>query len=148
MITHLDITDAWSYMVTDILDTELIYANMVRWLFRITMVPPSIETSYPLILSTRRFQWLKVSDEKCVDFYHWWDQDIKGTPKAVTFKTKTPGARFTEYLTTIWWLSYDNAKVTVDLRWTLSLQNSLGRTQGFLSYNWNNSFAESWVRLK
>jgi len=30
MITHLDITDAWSYMVTDILDTELIYANMVR----------------------------------------------------------------------------------------------------------------------
>ena len=32
------------------------------------------------------------------------------------------GARFTKYLTTILRLSYDNTKVTIDLRWTSNLQ--------------------------
>jgi len=39
--------------------------------------------------------------------------------------------RFTKYLTTILRLSYDNAKVTIDLRRTSDLQNILRRTQGF-----------------
>ena len=46
------------------------------------------------------------------------------------------GARFTDYLTTILRLSYDNSKVTVDLRQTSNLQNILRRTRGF-----------SWVRV-
>jgi len=41
------------------------------------------------------------------------------------------GARFTKYLTTILQLSYDNAKVTIDLRRTSNLQNVLRRTRGF-----------------
>ena len=41
--------------------------------------------------------------------------------------------RFTKYLTTILRLSYDNAKVTIDLRRTSNLQNILRRTQGFSS---------------
>jgi len=41
------------------------------------------------------------------------------------------GARFTKYLTTILRLSYDNAKVTIDLRRTSNLQNVLRRTLGF-----------------
>ena len=36
--------------------------------------------------------------------------------------SKHPGARFTKYLTTIIRLSYDNAKVTIDLRRTSNLQ--------------------------
>jgi len=40
-------------------------------------------------------------------------------------------ARFTKYLTTILRLSYDNAKVTIDLRRTSNLQNILRRAQGF-----------------
>jgi len=42
-----------------------------------------------------------------------------------------PGARFTKYLTTILRLSYDDAKVTIDLRRTSNLQNILQRAQGF-----------------
>ena len=42
-----------------------------------------------------------------------------------------PRARFTKYLTTILRLSYDNAKVTIDLRRTSNLQNILRRAQGF-----------------
>ena len=42
-----------------------------------------------------------------------------------------PGARFTKYRTTILRLSYDNAKVTIDLRLTSKVQNILRRTQGF-----------------
>ena len=38
------------------------------------------------------------------------------------------GARFTKYLTTILRLSYDNAKVTIDLRRTSNLPNILRRT--------------------
>jgi len=41
------------------------------------------------------------------------------------------GARFTKYLTTILRFSYDNAKVTIDLRRTTNLQNSLQWTEGF-----------------
>jgi len=41
-----------------------------------------------------------------------------------------PGARFTKYLTTILRLSYDNAKLTIDLRRTYNLPNILRRTQG------------------
>jgi len=41
------------------------------------------------------------------------------------------GARFTKYLTTILLLSYDNAKVTIDLRRTSNLLNILRRTQCF-----------------
>jgi len=41
------------------------------------------------------------------------------------------GARFTKYLTIILRLAYDNAKVTIDLRRTSSLQNILLRTQDF-----------------
>ena len=40
-------------------------------------------------------------------------------------------ARLTEYLTTVLRLSYDNAKVTIDLRRTSNLQNVLRRTRGF-----------------
>jgi len=43
-------------------------------------------------------------------------------------------ARFTKYLPTILRLSYDNAKVTIDLRVirrTSNLQNVLRRAQGF-----------------
>jgi len=42
-----------------------------------------------------------------------------------------PRARFTKYLTTILRLSYDNAKVMIDLRQTSHSQNILRRTQGF-----------------
>ena len=35
------------------------------------------------------------------------------------------GARFTKYLTAVLRLSYDNAKVTIDLRRTSNLQNIL-----------------------
>ena len=42
-----------------------------------------------------------------------------------------PGARFTKYLTIVLWLSYDNAKVTIDLRRTYNLQNISRRTHGF-----------------
>jgi len=42
-----------------------------------------------------------------------------------------PGARFTKYLTTILRLSYDNAKVTIDLRRTSTLRNIIRRAQGF-----------------
>ena len=42
-----------------------------------------------------------------------------------------PGARFTKYLAAILRLSYDNAKVTINLRQTSNLQNILRRTQGF-----------------
>ena len=48
-----------------------------------------------------------------------------------------PGARFTKYLTTILRLSYDNAKVTIDLRRTSNLQNVLRRTQGFSEARFN-----------
>ena len=41
------------------------------------------------------------------------------------------GARFTKYLTTTLRLSYDNAKVTIDLPRTSNLQNILRRMQGF-----------------
>ena len=40
-------------------------------------------------------------------------------------KTCLPGARFTKYLTTVLRLSYDNAKVTINLRRTSNLQNIL-----------------------
>ena len=45
--------------------------------------------------------------------------------------TERSAARFTKYLTTILRLSYDNAKVTIDLRPTSNLQNILRRAQGF-----------------
>ena len=41
------------------------------------------------------------------------------------------GAQFTKYLTTILRLSYDNAKVTIDLRQTSNVRNILRRAQGF-----------------
>jgi len=41
------------------------------------------------------------------------------------------GARFTKYHTTILRLSYDNGKVTIDLRRTSNLQNILRKAQGF-----------------
>ena len=44
---------------------------------------------------------------------------------------QTSGARFTKYLATILRLSYDNAKVTIDLQQTSKLQNILWRTQDF-----------------
>ena len=43
----------------------------------------------------------------------------------------TPAARFTKHLTTVLRLSYDNVKVTIDLRRTSNLQNILRRAQGF-----------------
>ena len=42
-----------------------------------------------------------------------------------------PRARFAKYLMIILPLSYDNAKVTIDLRRTTNLQNISRRTQGF-----------------
>ena len=44
---------------------------------------------------------------------------------------REPGARFTEYLTTILRLSYDNAEVTIDLRRTTNLLKIFQRTQGY-----------------
>jgi len=41
-----------------------------------------------------------------------------------------PGATCTNYLTIILQLSYDNAKVTIDLRRSSGLQNILRRTRG------------------
>jgi len=41
-------------------------------------------------------------------------------------------ARFTKYLTTILRLSYDNAKVTIDLQWTSNLWDILQWMEGFL----------------
>ena len=41
------------------------------------------------------------------------------------------GPIYTQYLTTILRLSYDNAKVTIDLRRTSNLQDISRRTQGF-----------------
>ena len=49
----------------------------------------------------------------------------------LSFPMDRPGARFTKYLTTVLRLSYDNAKVTIDLRRTSNLQNILRRAQGF-----------------
>jgi len=48
--------------------------------------------------------------------------DIKLRYKVYHYET---GARFTKYLTTILRLSYDNAKVMIDLRRTSNLQNML-----------------------
>ena len=42
-----------------------------------------------------------------------------------------PEAQFAKYLTTILRLSYDSAKVTINLRWTSNLRNILQRAQGF-----------------
>ena len=44
-------------------------------------------------------------------------------------------ARFTKYLMTILRLSYDNAKVTIDLRRTSNLQNILRGREAFLRYD-------------
>jgi len=46
-----------------------------------------------------------------------------------------PAAQLTKYPTTHLRLSYDNAKVTIDLRLTANLQNILRREQGFLRYD-------------
>ena len=53
------------------------------------------------------------------------------TPPIRLTDRERPGARLTRYLTTIIRLSYNNAKVTIDLRRTSNLQNILRRTQGF-----------------
>jgi len=42
-----------------------------------------------------------------------------------------PRARFAKYLITISRLSYDNAKVTINLQWTSNLQNISRRMRGF-----------------
>ena len=55
----------------------------------------------------------------------------KNTHPPISFSAYGPGTRFTKYLTTILRLSYDNAKVTIDLRRTSNLQNILRRAQGF-----------------
>jgi len=52
-------------------------------------------------------------------------------PATADSQVQRPGAQFTKYLTTILRLSYDNAKVTIDLRRTSNLQNILRRVQGF-----------------
>jgi len=44
---------------------------------------------------------------------------------------QSPGARFTKYLTTILRVSYDNAKVTINLRRTSNLQNILQWMESF-----------------
>ena len=44
---------------------------------------------------------------------------------------RAPGALFTKYLTTVLRLSHDNAKVTIDVRWTSNLPSTLRRTKGF-----------------
>ena len=41
------------------------------------------------------------------------------------------GARFTKYLSTNLRLSYDNAKVMIDLRWTSNLLSISRRMEGF-----------------
>ena len=46
-------------------------------------------------------------------------------------KLKKTGAWFTKYLMTVLRLSYDNAKVTVDLRRMSNLQNILQRMEDF-----------------
>jgi len=43
--------------------------------------------------------------------------------KHTTVRYQSSPARFTQYLTTIPRLSYDNAKVTIDLRWTVWTSN-------------------------
>ena len=42
-----------------------------------------------------------------------------------------PAARFTKYLKTILRLSYDNAKVTIDLRWTSKFTKDLTKKARF-----------------
>jgi len=49
---------------------------------------------------------------------------------SVDFGTCDPGARCTKYLTTVLQLSYNNAKVTIDLWRTSHLPDILRRTQG------------------
>jgi len=49
----------------------------------------------------------------------------EGTIVLLTAELSESGAPFTKYLTTILRLSYDNAKVTISLRRTSNLQNSL-----------------------
>jgi len=51
--------------------------------------------------------------------------EVSIAPITTSGTSERPGARFTKYLTTILRLSYDNAKVTIDLRWTSNLQNIL-----------------------
>ena len=52
-------------------------------------------------------------------------QARKGNGKGGEDEIVKNGARFTKYLTTILRLSYDNVKVTINLRRTSNLQNSL-----------------------
>jgi len=51
--------------------------------------------------------------------------------QSLTASACTSAAWFTKYLMTILLLSYDNAKVTIDLRRTSNLQNILQEKQGF-----------------
>ena len=54
-----------------------------------------------------------------------------------------PEARFTKYLKTILRLSYDNAKVTIDLRRTSNLQNISRERKAFLGYDFTCSVVRS-----
>ena len=59
------------------------------------------------------------------------DRQYHKGPQRTTVENYT-GARFTKYLTTILRLSYDNAIVTIDLRWTTKIYHTvLRRVQGF-----------------
>ena len=70
------------------------------------------------IVATRKISCPRIVNARTIAHGHW------------NFR-RPAGARFTKYLTTILRLSYDNAKVTIDLRRTSNLQNVLRRTQGF-----------------
>jgi len=77
--------------------------------------------------------FLAASQEKVADTA----SDLQKTDWAIlctvntALSSCTSPARSTQYLTTIVRLSYDNAKVTMDVRQTSSFHNILQQTQGF-----------------
>jgi len=65
--------------------------------------------------------------QQCTTTQQWWQSETEllvSKPHDAEIFGR-PGARFTKYLTTVLRLSYDDAKVTIDLRRTSSLQDIL-----------------------
>jgi len=116
------------------------WATAAMWLLATSTVPTCFVCSqthlsghhWDLIMS---IHFDRVSTYPCFILYIVSTQDQ--TNDVLSFWASHPGARFTKYLTTILRLSYDNAKVAIDLRLTSNLQNVLQRTQSFSEARFN-----------
>jgi len=94
-----------------------------------TDVHVSTRNAWALHVSRPDRLTLQASGESWMTMPLWYRRYSTISPAA--HDRHTPQARFTKYLTTILRLSYDNAKVTIDLRRSSNLRNILRRTQGF-----------------